>query len=592
MENLTKQTLKIYWDHGKKYPWHVFGILSLLFIYALAEGISPFLYKQFINNLIGYDFSKYKMLIGILILILSARTIRSISYRSKDYLTNFFEPRVMDDLSNTCFDLMHQNSYSFFSGNFVGSLVNKVKKMERGFEIITDRIVDDFLRTFLAITLAVALLSYTHLILGMAVLVWCALYTALIYWFSLYKLKYDLKKSELDTKITAQLADTITNNTNIKLFSNFEKEKKAFHEITEEHFKIRRFSWDLMTYLEILQSTLMLIIEGVMMYLALRFWKAGSLSVGDFTLIQLYLISIFDRLWGMGKQVRTYYEALADANEMTEIILQPREINDIPTAKALKLTKGKIEFKNVDFRYHKNAGVLKKFNLEIGAGERVALIGPSGGGKSTIVKLLMRFHDVLGGKILIDGQDISKVTQDSLRENLSLVPQDPILFHRSLMENIRYSKNDASDEEVIAAAKAAHAHEFISRSAQGYNTFVGERGIKLSGGERQRVAIARAILKNAPILVLDEATSSLDSESEHYIQDALKNLMATGGGDGHGKTVIVIAHRLSTIMQMDRIIVLENGAITEQGKHEELIKAEQGTYQKLWEIQAGGFSPV
>jgi ATP-binding cassette subfamily B protein len=401
----------------------------------------------------------------------------------------------------------------------------------------------------------------------------------------MFKLKYDLKKSELDTKITAQLADSITNNVNIKLFSNLKREDGAFRNITEQLFKIRRFSWNLMTYLEATQATMMLIMEGLIMYLGIKFWKEGVLTVGDFTLIQLYLISIFDKLWGMGKQVRTFYEALADANEMTEIMLQPHEINDVPGAKKLNLTHGKIEFNNVDFRYHKSAGVLNKFKFTIGAGERIALIGPSGGGKSTIVKLLLRFHDVQSGEILIDGQNIAKVTQDSLRDILSLVPQDPILFHRTLIENIRYSKNNATDKEVIAAAKAAHAHEFITRASGGYNTYVGERGIKLSGGERQRVAIARAILKNAPVLILDEATSSLDSESEHYIQDALKNLM-------RNKTVIVIAHRLSTIMQMDRIIVLENGKITEQGKHEELLKVEQGTYQKLWQIQAGGFSPI
>ena len=583
MQNLTKQTLSIYWQHAKKYRAYIFGILAFFVVYILADGLAPYLYKLFINNLIGYDFTKYRTLLIILAVILSARAIRSFSYRAKDYLTNFFEPRVMDDITNTCFDHMHQNSYSFFSGNFVGSLVNKVKKMERGFEIVTDRIIDDFLRTVLFVILAVTVLSLTHLILGVAVLIWCVIYATAIYWFSLYKLKFDLKKSELDTKITGQLADTFTNNINIKLFSNFKKEQRDFHQITEEHFKIRRYSWDLMTYLEIMQGALMLIMEALMMYLALKFWKSGRLTVGDFTLIQLYLISLFDRLWGMGKQVRSFYEALADANEMTEIMQQPHEIVDAQNAKKLTLLAGKIEFKNVGFYYHKNAEVLHKFNLQINAGERVALIGPSGGGKSTIVKLLFRFHDVTGGEILIDNQNIAQITQDSLRNNLALVPQDPILFHRTLMENIRYSKNDATDEEVIAAAQAAHAHEFITQSQHGYNTYVGERGIKLSGGERQRVAIARAILKNAPILVLDEATSSLDSESEHYIQDALKNLMKN-------KTVIVIAHRLSTIMQMDRIIVLESGRITEMGRHEELLKVEQGTYQKLWQIQAGGFA--
>ncbi len=583
MQSLTKKTLQIFWQHAMQYKLYVFGIVSLLVLHSIGETFGPVLYKQFINHLTSYDPGNYPILLSILVLILLARALRTYAFRGKDYLTNFFEPRVMADINNTCFNILHQKSYTFFSGNFVGSLVTKVKKMERGFEIITDRVVDDFLRSFLAISFAVAMLWLSHWILGLSMLIWCVVYVAIIYFFSMYKLKYDLKKAELDTKITAQLADTITNNANIKLFSSFSREENSFQKITQEHFAIRRFSWNLMTYLEAVQATLMLLMEGLMMFLALRYWKAGRLTVGDFTLIQLYMIGVFDKLWAMGKQVRAFYEALADASEMTEIILEAPEVQDEPNAEKLIVEKGEIDFKNVNFSYHKNAEVLKKFNLTVEPGERVALIGPSGGGKTTIIKLLFRFHDLKAGQILIDGQNIAGLTQNSLRQNLSLVPQDPILFHRTLMENIRYGKPKATDNEVIAAARAAHAHEFISAAQYGYKTFVGERGIKLSGGERQRVAIARAILKNAPILVLDEATSSLDSESEHYIQDALKHLMKD-------KTVIVIAHRLSTIMQMDRIIVLEDGKITEQGKHEELLKVEQGTYQRLWQIQAGGFS--
>ncbi|MCK4891750.1 MAG: ATP-binding cassette domain-containing protein, partial [Candidatus Pacebacteria bacterium] len=230
----------------------------------------------------------------------------------------------------------------------------------------------------------------------------------------------------------------------------------------------------------------------------------------------------------------------------------------------------------------KTRKVFEKFDLTIKGCQRVALIGPSGAGKTTVIKLLLRNFDVFGGKILIDDQDISKVTQESLWENISLVPQDPILFHRSLMENIRYGKFDATDVEVIKASKLAHCHEFISDLPEKYDTFVGERGVKLSGGERQRVAIARAILRNAPILVLDEATSSLDSQSESLIQDALDKLMKN-------KTVIVIAHRLSTIVKMDRIIYIDKGRIIEEGTHEELLRKNKGQYRKLWELQAGGF---
>jgi ABC-type multidrug transport system fused ATPase/permease subunit len=266
---------------------------------------------------------------------------------------------------------------------------------------------------------------------------------------------------------------------------------------------------------------------------------------------------------------------------MVDILKEPHEVQDARRAKPLAVSRGAIGFSDVKFSYNQTRTVLKDFNLNIEAGEHVALVGPSGSGKSTVVKLLFRFYDLDKGKILIDGQKISGVTQESLRDQVSLVPQDPSLFHRSLKENIRYGKLDATDEEVVEAAKKAHSHDFISSLSQGYDTLVGERGIKLSGGERQRVAIARAILKDAPILVLDEATSSLDSESEMLIQDALKTLMK-------GKTSIVIAHRLSTIMQMDRIIVMQDGRIIDQGTHQELLKR-QGMYKKLWEIQAGGF---
>lgn len=583
MPNLTKQTLKIYLNYALKYKGYAFGIVGLLILHSIGEALGPVLYKQFINNLSTYDPKKMGLLIKILLLILLARALRSYSFRAKDFLTNFFEPRVMADINNDCFNRLHQHSFSFFSGNFVGSLVNKVKKMERGFEMITDRVVDDFLRSALAISFAVGILWYNRPILGLALLIWCVIYLLVIYYFSLYKLRYDLKKAELDTQIVAQLADTITNNTNIKLFAGLAAEDKKFQKITQEHFAIRRFSWNLMTYLEAFQGTMMLCMEIFMMYLALKFWERGVLSVGDFTLIQLYMLSVFDKLWGMGKQVRAFYEAIADANEMTEILEKPISVKDGANAAELKITAGEMEFKNVDFSYGKAGPVLSNFNLKINPGEKVALVGPSGGGKSTIVKLLLRLYNVTAGEILVDGQNIASVTQDSLRSSLSLVPQDPILFHRSLLENIRYGKPGASEEEVMLAAKAAYAHEFISALPEKYNTFVGERGIKLSGGQRQRVAIARAILKNSPILILDEATSSLDSESERLIQQAFKNLM-------QNKTVIVIAHRLSTIMQMDRIVVIGSGKILEQGKHEELVKAEQGTYQKLWQIQAGGFA--
>jgi len=306
------------------------------------------------------------------------------------------------------------------------------------------------------------------------------------------------------------------------------------------------------------------------------------LTVGDFVLLQVYLIAIFDRVWDFGKVIRNIYENLADAEEMTVILQTPHEITDMVNAKNLQITSGRIDFNKVDFCYHQTRSVLKDFSLMVASHEKIALIGPSGAGKTTIVRLLLRIHELTAGAILIDGQNITHIKQESLRANIGLVPQDPILFHRSLMENIRYGRPDVTNQEVVEAAKKARCDKFINELPEKYNTFVGERGIKLSGGERQRVAIARAILRDAPILILDEATSSLDSASEKMIQEAIDELMKN-------KTVIVVAHRLSTIRKMDRIVVIDDGQIVEEGSHQQLISQKNGKYKNLWEIQVGGF---
>jgi ATP-binding cassette subfamily B protein len=301
-----------------------------------------------------------------------------------------------------------------------------------------------------------------------------------------------------------------------------------------------------------------------------------------FILLQSYLTSLVGSLWSWSGIVRAYYESFADAQEMALILDMPYGVQDNATNN-LSNVAGNIFFDNVTYIYNKNnTKVLDEFSLEIPAGQKLALVGPSGSGKTTFVRLIMRLFDVTSGAIRIDGVDIASITQENLREHIGFVPQDPVLFHRTLMENIRYGKRDATDEEVMRAATLAHCDDFIDKLPLGYDTFVGERGVKLSGGERQRVAIARAILKDAPILILDEATSALDSHSEMLIQDALHTLIK-------GKTTIVIAHRLSTIREMDRIIVISEGKVVEDGVHDELIHTEGGIYKKLWDIQAGGF---
>lgn len=584
MTEITKRTLRIFWQHLKRYKTSVIATIMFITLVVAGNLVRPFLIKDLFDTLaLGPDSEVAGRLLTIILIIIGIALWHTVLWRVINFILNYFAANVMSDLLNTSYRYLQNHSVAFFDNNFVGSIVAKTRRLSSAFERFVDNMVYDIYPTALRIIAIVAILLWYRPIIGVAMLGWVVLYLVVAFIFAKYKLPLDLEKVEQDTKTTGHLADTITNHNNIKLFASYDREVKAFERITAKLTFLRKRSWDIAQYQETVQALSMVLLEFVVMFIAYRLWRSGELTVGDFAFFQAYLVEMFNHLWNIGHVIRSSYESIADANEMTELLEIPHQIVDADNATDLVVKKGAVSFNNVTFAYLKGQPVLDKLNLQIAPGERIALVGESGGGKSTTIKTLLRFIDIDSGSIEIDGQNIAKVTQSSLRSQVSLVPQEPILFHRSLMDNIRYGKPDATDQEVIAAAKAAHCDEFISGFEQGYQTLVGERGVKLSGGERQRVAIARAILKNAPILVLDEATSSLDSESEGYIQDALHSLMK-------GKTTIVIAHRLSTIREMDRIIVIEGGKIREEGQHDELLKAEQGIYQKLWDIQVGGFA--
>ncbi len=587
MQGITRKTLSVFLTHAKKYPWYLFVIIFSVSVGSAIYLLTPYLYKLLIDLLVtsyqgatNYTVvaSIYKYLLAVLVLNIGAWVL----WRTATFTNNYFQPKVMSDLTETCFDYLHLHSHTFFSNRFVGGIVRKVGRLVNGFEAVSDAIYWNMVPMVVRITAVLIIITYRFSTLGYIMIAWTLSYLVINYFMTMKKLQYDAERAKADSLVTAYLADTITNNNNVKLFTAYDFEKGGFRETTKKRFDLTKFSWDFDATIESVQSGFMVILEFVVFWIAVQMWQAGRLSVGDFVLLQAYLLQVFDRLWDFGRVVRKLYNNIADAQEMVEILEEPHQITDKIGASKLIVSRGLVEFKNISFRYANNLEVIKKMDLTVKPGEKVGLVGPSGAGKSTLSSLLFRLHDVTAGGIYIDGKNILDITQESLRQNISLVPQEPILFHRSLMENIRYGKREATDEEVIVAAKLAHCHEFISYMPDGYKTLVGERGIKLSGGERQRVAIARAILKNAPILVLDEATSSLDSETEMYIQDALNNLMAN-------KTTIVIAHRLSTIMKMDRIVVLNNGAIQESGNHSELLEKNSGLYKKLWQLQAGGF---
>lgn len=580
MKYLTKRTFRIFWDHAKKYK--ISGSITFIFSIgaALSALVAPYYYSK-LFDLIALGGTR-EAAVSLVVIIFIVNILHNLNWRILLFATAYFEVHTARDIALSCFRYIHNHSFQFFQNNFVGSLVKKVNRFGSSFQGILDIIIFDFIQIIVTLIAIIVILGIKSPIMAVVITFWAILFTLINYFFSKYKLKYDVRRTREESEATGVLADTITNHTNVKLFVAQKREFKKYKEVMDRLTKTRKFTWDLGNWFEVVQAIITLSVEFIIFYVAIDLWKSGILSVGEFALIHIYILRIFYKLWFFGRIIRNLYERLADAEEMTEIFETPHEIVDHKHAKELAVNKGKIEFDTVNFAYHKTRKIMKNFSLTISPAERVALVGPSGAGKSTIVKLLLRQHDISRGQIRIDGQRIDRVTQESLWSAISLVPQDPILFHRTLMENIRYGKPNATDEEVIAAAKAAHCHEFISQFPEGYETYVGERGVKLSGGERQRVAIARAILRNAPILILDEATASLDSESEMFIQDALDTLMKN-------KTVIVVAHRLSTIMKSDRILVVDEGNIVEQGSHDQLLKKKDGQYKKLWQLQAGGF---
>ena len=586
-----------FWRGIKPYKWSWFFVLFFAVSINIISIIIPIFYKYFFD-VISENLDKTVVVSRLFSIILYVAVLNGflwVLYRLHAFLNSKLQARAIARLKQQAYDYLMEHSYSFFSNNFTGSLVQKVNRFGKSFERLADRIGWDLLSLAIKAMAIVIIVSFINQWIALIILIWSVIFVVFNVSFSMWKIKYDLEVAEVDSKTTAYLADTITNQNTVSLFSRFNFESKGYKNITDQQAKITLFNWNLLNVIEAGQSALGFSIEFILFYFTIKYWQQGLVTVGFFILLKVYVLYLIDQLWSFTRITRDIYQSYADAKEMVEIMKLPHEIVDVPEAKELKIAKGEIEFAHLNFAFHETRKVLKDINITIKPGEKVALIGPSGAGKTTFVKLLLRLYSPTSGHIFIDGQDISRITQESLRKNISLVPQDPILFHRTLAQNIAYGKPNATKKparnasgiadaggEIEKAAKLAHCDEFVKNLPLGFETFVGERGIKLSGGERQRVAIARAILKNAPILILDEATSSLDSHSEMLIQDALSTLMA-------GKTTMVIAHRLSTIQKMDRIIVIDNGRIIEEGSHNQLLQKEDSLYKKLWTLQAGGF---
>lgn len=494
------------------------------------------------------------------------------------------ETRGMQRLYINAMDFLFARDQAFFNNNFAGSLTKKVIGYGRHYEDVMDTMAFNVTSNLIPMIFAAFILWHYSPWLVVALVGMLAITISVAIPLIRRRQRLVRVRENASNVMAGNIADTITNMTTVRSFAQEKYEAKRHMTNASDYMTKTKDAWNFNTLkIEMALSPLYVLTNTIGLIIALSLSGSGALNVAAIFVSFNYFANISSVMWKFNQIYRSVEGAITDAAQFTELILEEPAVIDEATTQNFKPSKGPIEFKDVTFRYSDGSGqhLFKNLNLVIAAGEKVALVGRSGGGKTTITTLLLRYMDIESGQILIDGVDISKVSQQELRASIAYVPQDPSLFHRSLSENISYSKHNVDDAKVIEIAKMAHADEFIEGLSHKYETLVGERGVKLSGGQRQRIAIARAMLKDAPILVLDEATSALDSESEKLIQDALWRLM-------EGRTAIVIAHRLSTIQKMDRIVVLDQGKIIEQGNHQELLER-SGTYAKLWAHQSGGF---
>lgn len=492
--------------------------------------------------------------------------------------------RVLRDVLNDSFFKVQRFSSNWHANEFAGATVRKITRGMWGVDLFGDTIWHGIYPAVLLL-FGVTIMVGSHWI-SMGVLLFClsiVLIVVSIIGNVVFVAPANRAANEQDSKVSATLADAVTCNAVVKSFGSEEREDETFRQTAHEWARRSRRSWLTSDVNYFVQRLIVMVMMGSLLGYAIYLWREGLATPGQVTFIMSSCFMVAGYLRDMGNNLRNLQKSI---NDMEDVILFRKmnfDIDDAGGASDLNAQKGEIIYDQVEFAYQQNGRkIYDDFSLHIKGGERVGLVGHSGSGKSTCIKLLQRLYDIQDGAITIDGQNIADVTQQSLHRAVALVPQEPILFHRSLADNISYARPGASRDEIMTAAKRAYAHDFIEHLDDGYDTLVGERGVKLSGGERQRVAIARAFLADAPILVLDEATSSLDSVSEALIQDALDQLMK-------GRTTLIIAHRLSTIQDVDRILVFSQGKIVEQGHHNDLVLKADGYYAHLYKMQVEGF---
>ena len=577
IDNLPKKTFPFILYFLKPYFLECLGMLIIGVLWSIDLSLRPYLIKIMLDKLemVSPHADLFTELMVPALTYIALGFGINFVYRIYDYLSLRLMPSLYNDIVIKVLDYTEQHSHSYFQNHFGGSIVNKISEMARAVQDIVETIIHRFISHSLALLIACFAMASVNLILALIFFTWVIAFLVSSYFFSKepYFLSEQLSKTQ--SKLIGKIMDSVTNILTVRLF--------ARQKFEINYVKAQALHWSNLKR-QAAMETASNILMGVLICYLIYARQQGLITIGDFALVLMVSISAIDAVWNLSRDFLEFSEQLGQCSQTLTLIAIPHEIKDAENALAIKVSRGSIEFKSVYFGFVENKFLFNNLSVSITGRQKVGLVGYSGSGKTTFVNLLIRLFDIQTGQILIDGQEVSKVTQESLHENISFIPQDPLLFHRNIAENILYGNLRATEKEIIEAAIKANAHNFIKDLPEGYNTLVGERGIKLSGGQRQRIAIARAILKDAKILILDEATSALDSVTEHIIQESLKKLMKN-------KTVLVIAHRLSTLQDMDRILVFEKGQIIEDGSHQSLID-KKGVYAYLWERQRGGFLPA
>lgn len=577
------QTVRQYLSILKSYRWSGFAILIMLTMAILAADIAvPYLIAEMLDSLtsVAHGSAEVSQATQLFWLAVGISLTSFVLWRTVGFWNVLRQPKELRDLERYVFDRLTLHSYTFFADRFGGSLVTQANRYVRSYESLEDLAFYQLMPLIIRLVASLAVLLIVIPSIGIALAVWSALFIVSTTWMVATQQPYARKASDTDSWTTGRLADVIANILNLKSFGRRGEEQRSYRKLNQRKYRIRREAWIRHEAIWSYTHVLGVVATIAVLWLSIQA-VAGGAAIATVLLAQFYAIRMNGDLSDLQNILKGYSNLFGDAAEMTLILEHPLEVKDPAQPEKVRISSGHVRFNDIRFAYGNRKAVFNQLELDIPAGQRIGLVGHSGSGKSSLVKLLLRFVDVQKGSITIDGQDIRNIRQDDLRSRIAYVPQEPVLFHRSLAENIRYAKPNASVAEVRRVARLAHADSFITALPDGYDTLVGERGIKLSGGEKQRVAIARAMLSDAPVIVLDEATSSLDSESETLITDALKQLMQK-------RTTIVIAHRLSTIRDLDQIIVMNDGQVVEHGTHSQLLKR-HGSYRELWEHQTGGF---